>query len=83
MQFQDEFPWVEFIERFLINHEEFRFIYGDKIIDISYVTNTFTAISYGNKEIGFLKKDYNSPKAFLEDALFDGKCFQEIWSDLK
>jgi len=83
MNLQNRFTWEEFIDRFLKNHEEFRFFYGEKVIDISYVSDTSTALSYGNKKVGFLWKDYNSPWAFLEDPVFDGKCLMDIWDDLQ
>lgn len=76
------FSWDEFAERFLVNHEEFVFIYSGKKIYISNVSNKSTSISYGNNDDGFVWKDFNSPKEFLEAPIFDGKSFKEIWAKL-
>lgn len=77
-----DFSWIEFIERFLINHEEFMFTFRGRDISISCVSATSTALSFGNQDIGFLWKDYNSPQEFLNDPVFDGKTLEKIWNEL-
>lgn len=83
MGYSDIFPWEEFYERFTKNWEEFTFIYKNNMkIKISYVSPKTTALAYGNDEIGYIPKDYNSPFEFLSDPFFDGKTLQEIWEEL-
>lgn len=80
----NEFSWEEFFERFVKNYEEFLFYLKDKRIDIStggYKSCVY--LSYGNDKQGYIWKDYNSPQDFLNDKIFEGKTFYEIWSKLE
>lgn len=77
----DEFNWLEFYNRFFYNHEEFRFYYKDKILDISFSKEGEVLISFGNEEKGYIWKDYSSPQEFLEDKLFDQKTLEGVWND--
>lgn len=87
--------WDEFIERYLINHEEFQFQYKNYIIyfDYSgdgtkfayyikeYIENEsiFSKIKNRNKCLKY--DEFNSPEELLEKFSFDGKSFKEIWNE--
>lgn len=61
----ENFPWDEFYERFVLNYEEFMFYYKGKELHIStggYGGKVY--IAYGNKNIGYVIKEYDSPLAF-------------------
>ena len=82
---KNEWEWSEFFERFVINFEEFLFYYKNKKVNIStsgYKTGK-VYLSYGNEADGFILKDYKSPYEFLEDKIFDGKSFVQIWDELE
>ncbi len=89
--------WDEFVERYLINHEEFSFKYKNYIIDLlysrdgtkfayyisEYIENEsiFSIIKNRNK---YLKYDeFDSPEELLEKFSLDQKKFKEIWNELE
>ena len=89
--------WNEFIERYLINHEEFRFKYKNYIIDLlysgdgtkyvyyisEYIENEtiFSKMKNRNKYLKFDKCD--SPQELLEKFSINNKSFKEIWNELE
>ena len=88
--------WNEFIERYLINHEEFSLKYKNYVIDLLWSPNgkkysyyikeyvphqtLFSMIKNRNK---YLKYDeFDSPQELLEKFRIDNKSLEEIWSEL-
>lgn len=82
-KYSEIFPYSEFLERYLIQYEEFLFFYKGKEINISYGPGDLALLAYGTKKSGYLCKDYNSPQQFLQDPIFDGKKLEEIWDELE
>lgn len=54
----------------------------NKEINISYVSENSTALAYGSKEEGYVCMDFNSPEAFIQARIFDGKSIYDIWDEL-
>lgn len=89
--------WNEFIERYLINHEEFRFKYKNYIIDLLYSSDgakyayyiskyienetIFSKIKNRNKYLKF--DEFDSPQELLEKFSINNNSFQEIWNELE
>ena len=89
--------WNEFIERYLINHEEFRFKYKNYVIDLLYSSDgtkyayyiseyieketIFSKIKNKNKYLKF--DEFDSPQEVLEKFSFNNKSFEEIWNELE
>ena len=89
--------WNEFIERYLINHEEFRFKYKNYIIDLlyssggtkyayyisEYIENEtiFSKIKNRNKYLKF--DEFDSPQELLEKFSINNKSFKDIWNELE
>lgn len=89
--------WDEFIERYLIDHEEFWFKYKNYIIELTYSRDgtkyayfiseyienetIFSKIKNRNK---YLKYDeFDSPQELLEKFKINNKSFKEIWDELE
>lgn len=75
------FSWDEFYNRYVINHEEFSFWYNNKIIDLINLPNQ-SILQFGTKE-NMNTYCYSTPKELLDNALFNGKTFKEIWKELE
>lgn len=89
--------WNEFIERYLINHEEFRFKYKNYIIDLLYSSDgtkyayyiseyirnetIFSKIKNRNKYLKF--DEFDSSQELLEKFSINNNSFQEIWNELE
>ena len=81
----DDFVWNVFYDRFVINYEELMFYYNGKELHIStggYGGKAY--IAYGNKEMGYVTKEYASPLALLKDKqdFLGGKNLREAWDYL-
>ena len=89
--------WDEFIERYLMNHEEFKFKYKNYIVELLYSSDGINYAYYISEYIEnetifskfknrnkYLKFDeFNSPEELLEKFSFDKKSFKEIWNELE
>lgn len=89
--------WNEFIERYLINHEEFKFKYKKYIIDLLYSSDgkkiayyisdyiekdsIFDYIKNRNKYLYYY--EFDSPQELINNFIIDGKSFKEIWNELE
>ena len=89
--------WNEFIERYLIDHEEFGFKYKKYIIELLYSSNgtkyayyiseyiekesIFSKIKNRNKYLKF--EEFDSPQELLEKFRIDGNSLKEIWNELE
>ena len=89
--------WNEFIERYVINHEEFRFKYKNYIIDLLYSSDgtkyayyisefiehetIFSKIKNRNKYLKF--DEFDSPQELLEKFSINNISFKEIWNELE
>ena len=86
MGYSSEFPWREFYERFVNQHEEFSFYCRGKELVLSNVSADGVVVGYGVMKNGAFDekdvKEYKSPSEFLSDPLFDGKTLHEIWDEL-
>lgn len=77
------FPWNEFYDRYINNHEEFTFIYNNQYINLITDPKGFL-YTIGTKQSGFKTSIiYKTPNDLLNNALFNGKRLNEIWDDLK
>jgi len=75
--------YEEFLERYLINKEEFQFYYKNKIVNICYgEKGTFTYNIVENNLVIF-KEEYNTPKELLESMEIDNVKFPELWNILE
>lgn len=81
-KYSEIFPYSEFLERYVVQREEFLFYYKGKEINLSYGPDDLAELAYGNRP-NYFYKDYNSPQQFLQDPIFDGKTIEEIWDELE
>ena len=77
-----ELPWEEFVDRYINNHEEFRFWYKEYEINLSYgLKGKFAyCIMINKKMIDY--NEFNSPDKLLDNMLVDGKRLIQIWKEL-
>lgn len=75
----EEVSWEEFLERYLIHHEEFVFYYNNKEVNICWGENGLFSynVTSGNKKL--LEESFVTPQELLRNARFDGKLLEEIW----
>lgn len=79
----DVMTYEEFLERYLINHEEFIFYYRNKVINICYgKTGTFSYNIIENNTMIF-NKEFNSPEDLLKNMEIDNIKFPELWKILE
>lgn len=83
IRISDIMTYEEFLERYLVNLEEFEFYYKDKIINICYGAKGL--FSYNVVENGVLvfEKEFNSPKELLDNMEIDNIKFPELWNVLE
>ena len=89
--------WNEFIERYFINHEEFRFRYKNYTIHL-FNSRGGTKYAYcicehiedegvfgkiKNKSKHLKSDEFDSPQELLEKFSIDNYSFNEIWNELE
>ena len=75
--------YEEFLERYLINREEFVFYYKDMEINICYGNNeTFSYNICKNKKF-IVKKEFISPRELVDNIEIDNIKFPELWDVLQ
>ena len=79
----DIMTYEEFLERYLVNKEEFQFYYKNKVVNICYGRNgTFSFNIVENKTV-ILSKEYGTPSELLENIEIDNIKFPELWNALE
>lgn len=83
IKISDIMTYEEFLERYLVNNEEFQFYYKNKIVNICYgAKGTFTYNIVENNVVIFYK-EFNSPKELLDKMEIDNIKFPELWDVLE
>lgn len=81
------FPWEEFLERYLMNHEEFMFKYGGKEYHLAFYDNEkgniIAELNIGTQENGYDCYEYKSPKELLQKARINGFTIKELWDEFE
>ena len=78
----EEMNWNEFYQRYTINHEEFKFIFNEMIINLCWGTNgTYSYNVYLNNKC-IDRNEYASPSELLDKARFNGLKLKEIYNEL-
>lgn len=82
VKMSDIMTYDEFLERYLVNHEEFVFYYKNKIINLCWGRDG--KFEYNIIENNFLieEKEYNSPNELLENLEVDHIKFPDLWKIL-
>ncbi|MBQ8404114.1 MAG: hypothetical protein IJX55_06795 [Clostridia bacterium] len=79
----DIMNYSEFLERYLVNQEEFIFYYKDIEINICYGINGTFSYNITKNRVLILKEDFNSPNELLEKIKIDGIEFPKLWNYLE
>lgn len=79
IKISDVMTYEEFLERYLVNKEEFQFYYKNKIINICYGSKGTFSYNVVEGNIVILNKEFNSPKELLDNMEIDNKRFPELW----
>ena len=74
----DIMTYDEFLERYLINKEEFKFYYKNKIVNICYGEKGMFTYNIVENNVVILYKAFNSPKELLDNM----ECFRIKLNDL-
>ena len=83
VKIQDVMSYEEFLEAYLINHEEFLFFYKNLEINLCYGSNgTFSYNICKNEKLIF-EAEFNTPYELLENIQIDGYKFPELWDGLE
>ena len=81
------FPWEEFLERYLIYHEEFMFIYREIEYHFAFSAddkgNMVAELNVGTQEIGYDCYEYKSPQELLNKARINGFSIKELWDEFE
>ena len=84
MSHEQIFPWEEFLERYLINHEEFMFKYNGKEYWLAFSDDKkgdiVAELNICENGIGCEWYEYKSPKELLKNARIDGFTIKELWN---
>ena len=83
VKISDIMNYDEFLERYLVNHEEFIFYYKDTEINICYGTNGTFSYNITKNRVLILKEDFSSPNELLEKIKIDGIEFPKLWNYLE
>jgi hypothetical protein len=75
----NELAYEDFLSRYLLNHEEFRFHYKSYVINLCWGPNgTYEYnITENNKMVK--TRDYTTPEEVIENFIFDNKKFKDIY----
>lgn len=80
------YTWEEFLERYLIDGEEFVFIYKDIKYHFSSHddsnNNEIAELNFWTREKGYVNLEFPSRSALLRNARIKGKRIKDIWKDL-
>ena len=85
-KYSEIFPWDEFLERYLINNEEFMFIYKGKEYHFAFSLidgREIAELNYGDEASGYINEEYDSAEELLLKARIDGKTIKEVWDDFR
>lgn len=87
MKYSRVFPWKEFLERYLKNHEEFMFLYHGQEYHFSFhddSNNKLVAeLNIGTPATGYENQEYESAELLLENARIEGLSIKEIWDEFQ
>ena len=73
----------EFLERYLVNKEEFLFYYKDKIVNICYGAKGTFSYNIIENDVVIFNKEFNTPKELLGNMEVDNIKFPELWNVLE
>lgn len=79
IKISDVMTYEEFLERYLVNKEEFQFYYKNKIVNICYGSKGTFSYNVVEGNIVILNKEFNTPKELLDNMEIDNKRFPELW----
>lgn len=79
IKISDVMNYEEFLERYLVNKEEFQFNYKNKIVNICYGSKGTFSYNVVEGNIVILSKEFNTPKELLDNMEIDNKRFPELW----
>ena len=81
------FPWEEFLERYLIYHEEFMFIYHGREYHFAFSDdnkgNMVAELNVGTQDTGYNSYSYKSPQELLQKAKIEGFTIKELWDEFE
>ena len=77
------FPWEEFLERYIINHEEFMFKWGGREYWLAFSDDEngklIAELNIGYNGKGYDWRSFSSPEELLEKARINGFSIKELW----
>ena len=83
VKISDVMTYEEFLERYLINKEEFIFYYNDIIINICYGSEGTFSYNIVKNDIRILERKFNTPQELLDNIEIDNIKFPELWHVLE
>ena len=83
IKLSDVMTYEEFLERYLVNKEEFIFYYNDKIINICYGTKGTFSYNIIENDVLIFEKEFTTPKELLDNMEIDNIKFPELWNVLE
>lgn len=75
----DDMSYREFLDRYLINHEEFVFYYKEMEINFCYGANGSFLYNIVKNGVKILEKEFKTPYELLQKIEIDGAHFPELW----
>lgn len=79
VKIQDVMSYEEFLERYLVNHEEFIFYYKDYEINLCYGSNATFSYNISKDKKLIFEKEFITPDECLRNIRIDGVTFPRLW----
>ncbi len=79
IKISDVMTYNEFLERYLVNHDEFLFYYKNKTINLCYGEAGKFTYNIVENNVLIEEKEYNSPNELLKDMEIDHIKFPDLW----
>jgi len=83
IKISDVMTYEEFLERYLVNKEEFQFYYKNKIVNICYGPKGTFSYNVVESNVVILSKEFNTPKELLDNIEIENIRFPELWNILE
>lgn len=77
----NELSYKDFLKRYLVNHEEFRFHYKEYIINLCWGKKGKYEYNIIHNKRVIVSKDYKSPSELLKNFSFENKSMMMIYKD--
>ncbi len=83
VKISDIMTYEEFLERYLVNKEEFQFYYKNKIVNICYGPKGTFSYNVVESNAVILHKEFNTQKELLDNMEIDNMKFPQLWGILE